>query len=474
MYKYITLIFISLLILYPDNTYSQNSPSGNWKGNIEVMNMEFEIFVTFSDNDGVIAGTIDIPQQNARGLELSQIEYNFPDISFTIEVPGANAMFKGEFKDPVIEGEFEQAGMKGNFSLNRIDNILHEELEEVREPVGLKPYLEEEVEFYNGDLKFAGTLSIPLTDGKHPAVVLITGSGPQDRDENIEGFKIFGIIADHLTSNGIAVLRYDDRGVGGSDGYVFDATTTEFAEDVAAAVDLLRNRDEIDKSKIGLIGHSEGGIVAPIVAANDGDIAFIVLMAGTGVTGKEIILEQTRLIAEANQRPEDGIKRNIAQLTELIELLEKDDNRERFEEIVFEMALDSYLEMSDEQKASVVDSLEMIGTIKNMLLQTFENRWIIHFIFLDPTVALEQVKCDVLILFGGLDLQVAPHQNEAPMIAALQRGGNERYTVVTFENANHLFQEAITGSPNEYSKLPYEFIDGFLDTITNWIWTVTE
>lgn len=474
MYKYIALIFISLLILYPDNTYSQNSPSGNWKGNIEVMNMEFEIFVTFSDNDGVIAGTIDIPQQNARGLELSQIEYNFPDISFAIEVPGANAMFKGEFKDPVIEGEFEQAGMKGNFSLNRIDNILHEELEEVREPVGLKPYIEEEVEFYNGDLKFAGTLSIPLTDGKHPAVVLITGSGPQDRDENIGGFKIFGIIADHLTSNGIAVLRYDDRGVGGSDGNVNDATTSDFADDVKSAVELLRTRDEIDHSKIGLLGHSEGGIVAPIVSSRDKDISFIILMAGTGVTGRDVILEQSKLIALANGIPNEKVDKDNAKMIELFDAMNSDDTRERFEELIYEMSLESYQELDEEQKESIIDSMEYIGTIKNMILQSFDNNWFRYFIDYDPAIALEKVKCDVLILFGGLDLQVPPHQSEQPMIDALRRGGNEKFTVVTFEKANHLFQEAITGSPNEYSKLPYEFIDGFLDTITNWIWTVTE
>jgi dipeptidyl aminopeptidase/acylaminoacyl peptidase len=175
-------------------------------------------------------------------------------------------------------------------------------------PVEL-PYNAEEVTFTNDGNTFAGTLTFPKTEGKHPAVVLITGSGAQDRDENIIGFKIFEVIADHLTQNGIAVLRYDDRGIGGTTGKTVDQSTTEdFAGDVIAAVQYLKTRDNINPSEIGLLGHSEGGIVAPIAAGKSTDIAFIILMAGTGVKGIDIVLEQAQLIMKADKAKDEEIE----------------------------------------------------------------------------------------------------------------------------------------------------------------------
>ena len=262
----LTTLAVFVSILRTPAAMAQDAIAGRWEGAVDMMGQQLPMVVVFDVGGGALAATLDI--QGETGIPLLNVSYEGFSISFELQGPGGTATFQGEHQGDEITGKFTQAGMAGTFSLTRGG----EPAEEMPpEPV---PYREEEVTFGNGELKFAGTLTLtlPESSGPYPAVVMITGSGPQDRDEEVAGFKVFRVIADHFTRHGIAVLRYDDRGVGGSDGDVMESTSHDFAGDAVAAIGMLKSRSDISGGRIGLVGHSEGGIVAPIAAVRSDDV----------------------------------------------------------------------------------------------------------------------------------------------------------------------------------------------------------
>lgn len=440
---------------------AQTDISGDWSGAITIKGVDLEINTHFKNDSGKYSGTIDIPEQSAMGLPLSKIVFKAPIVSFDLDVPNGTAKFKGEIKDDAISGDFSQSSMDGKFHLTR--GIKKEDAEE-------KIFKEEEVTFKNGDITFAGTLSIPPKNGRHPAVVMITGSGPQNRDESVAGFKIFKVIADYLTTNGIAVLRYDDRGVGKSTGKsVNESTSEEFSTDVMEAINFLKSRDDINPKQIGLFGHSEGGLVAPMVAAKSDDVAFIVCMAGTSVNGAEIIMEQTKLIMLANGEDREKVEKDEADSRVVLNLFLNGASDDEIKEAIRKVKLDEYNKLSLEQKVKITDKDKWIEDDVKLNFLTFSSPWMKYFLKFDPSTALEKTVCPALMLFGGLDLQVSVKQNEGPTREALTKAGNKDFEIKVFDKANHLFQEATTGSPSEYSKLKKGFVDGFLEYISNWI-----
>ncbi|MDD5361733.1 MAG: alpha/beta fold hydrolase [Ignavibacteria bacterium] len=466
MKKFFVLFLLSFMFSLAK---AQPVLEGDWSGSLTLLGSTLEIVTHFSkDNDGY-TGKIDIPVQKAKGLPLSKISYNFPKVYFELDVPNGLAKFDGAFSSDSITGIFSQVGFEGSFYLvsGIKESVIQEKKEEVKEPV---PYKEEEVTFKNGDISFAGTLTLPPYPGKHPAVVMITGSGPQNRDEEVAGFKIFGKIADHLTKNGIAVLRYDDEGVGGTTGKSVDQYTSEdFATDVEQAVKFLRSRSDINPKQIGLFGHSEGGVIAPLVASRDENIAFIICMGGTGVTGEEIILEQSRLIMKASYVPPETINKDLNTLRTMLDNVKSDKNMDEIKKTMKEERLKEYEKLSENQKSQIKNKDEWADSFVQGYVKAFSSTWMKYFIKYDPKPALEKVKCPALLLFGELDLQVPPDQNLKPMTEALKRGGNKDFESKVFIKANHLFQESTTGSPSEYGTLPKEFVSGFLDYITNWL-----
>ena len=333
----------------------------------------------------------------------------------------------------------------------------------------ISQYREEEVEFYNGDIKFAGTLTIPYRNGRHPAVVMITGAGPQNRDEELAGMKPFRMMANHFTQKGIAVLRYDDRGVGGSTGNFNKSTPVDFTQDVLAVVRYLRTRGDINHAQIGLCGHSEGGVVAPIAASQSNDIAFIICMSSIGHTGLEIILVQNELIYRAEGVSEEDIQKRTQYLKSTMELvLSGATEAEIKTELRKAMAiLMKY--MSEEEKKNVTDLDRLIDFQVNAQYVQIMTRWYRWLLDYDPKPALEKVKCPVLLVYGGLDLQVPAEMSRDAQVGALKKGGNTDVTYRIFPKANHLFQSAKTGSLSEYSELPKEFVPGFLDFMSDWI-----
>ncbi|MDX1578159.1 MAG: alpha/beta hydrolase, partial [Gemmatimonadota bacterium] len=281
---------------------------GRWAGAVSVMGSELPFSVTFTTEDGELGARIDIPSQGVKDLELSRVSWEAPTVHFELDAPIGVAVWEGDRAGEVVEGTFEQGGVRGSFTMTRA--IASEGDAAEGAPGGEPPpYREEDIVFDSGEVSLEGTLTLPPTPGPHPAAVLITGSGPQNRDEELLGFPIFRVIADHLTREGIAVLRYDDRGVGGSTGSVSASTTADFADDALAAVARLAEHPAIASDRIGLLGHSEGGVVAPLAASRSDAVAFAVLLAGTSVPGAEIVIEQSAAIARERGAPEEDVDR---------------------------------------------------------------------------------------------------------------------------------------------------------------------
>jgi uncharacterized protein len=330
-----------------------------------------------------------------------------------------------------------------------------------QEPKKPYPYDEEEVGYENkrDGVKLAGTLTLPRGKGPFPAVLLITGSGSQDRNESLLGHKPFLVLADYLTRQGIAVLRVDDRGVGGSSGSVPNSTTENFAADVMAGIEFLKTRKEIDPKQIGLIGHSEGGLIAPMVAAQNDDVAFIVLMAGTGLTGEETLYQQGALILKAGGASAEQLAKQRATQESMFKILKWEKDPLTIEKRLHE-ALSSSLTEEEKKKAeqAIAAQIKLVNT-----------PWFCYFLTLDPRPVLRKVKCPVLAINGENDLQVPANKNLREIEAALKAGGNKDLTIVRLPKLNHLFQTSETGSPNEYIKIEETIAPVALRTIGDWI-----
>ncbi|NKB67466.1 MAG: alpha/beta fold hydrolase [Candidatus Latescibacteria bacterium] len=325
------------------------------------------------------------------------------------------------------------------------------------------PYHEEEIAYPGGgpDVQLAATLSLPAGEGPFPAAILITGSGAQDRDETVYYHRPFLILADHLVRRGIAVLRADDRGWGASSGDFAAANTVDFVDDALAGLAYLQSRPEIDPARIGLVGHSEGGMIAPMAAAREQAIAYIALLAGPGIPAVELLERQRRDIGYTEGASTDQIEANIAWTSQAQALLlTEPDNSAAGRQL---RAL--YNDLDQETK----DILDWTPQILNQVVAQLTTPWYRYFITYDPAPALEQVQCPVLAINGTLDVQVAHDDNLAGIEAALERGGNPDFTIETLPNLNHFFQTATTGAISEYPSLAETFAPLALERVSNWI-----
>ncbi|MFC8043901.1 alpha/beta hydrolase family protein [Nocardia sp. NPDC057353] len=420
--------------------------AGEWNGSIEVPGQPLPIGVTFADG----GGTIDIPVQGIADAPLADVVTDPGNVGFTLQgIPGDPA-FTGRYADDRITGDFTQAGQSFPLTLARGALPPPARPQEPKPPF---PYRSEEVTFRSGDITVAGTLTLPDGAGPFPAVQLVTGSGPQNRDEELMGHKVFLLVADTLTRAGYAVLRTDDRGVGGTGGDLNAATYDVLAGDIAAGTDFLRGRAEIDRERIGLFGHSEGGYLAPLAASKQGDqIDFLVLMAGPAVPGRDVLIEQNGLLlTAAGATPEEARAQQeyVAEWSAL--LVAGDTAGARAATERHEAALPPEQRSSpaalDAQQAPVMRS----------------------FLAYDPAPALRAVRVPTLALFGAKDLQVPPAQSEQPMRDLL--AGAPDPTVRTFPGLNHLLQPANTGSPSEYATIETTVDPAALTFVTDWLTT---
>lgn len=324
------------------------------------------------------------------------------------------------------------------------------------------PYDEREVEITSAvdGVTLAGTLTLPRgAVGGAPAVVLLTGSGAQDRDETIFGHKPFWVIADHLTRAGVAVLRLDDRGVGGSGGDTTTSTLETFAGDAVTAAIYLRTLPEIDAKRVGLVGHSEGGLVAPMAAAQSPDIAFLVLLAGTGVPGREVLVSQQAAILRASGAPEEVIAKQQADQAAALELVESGAEKQEIVDFIAAALAAEGQGMPEEQARALAEQQAA----------TIGSPWFRSFLATDPAAHLRRVRVPVLALNGERDLQVLPDLNLPAIENALREGGNADVTIVELPGLNHLFQRSTTGGLEEYGSIDETFNHAALDVMTRWI-----
>ena len=325
------------------------------------------------------------------------------------------------------------------------------------------PYRAEEVSFESDPgVRLAGTLTLPPGPGPHPAVFLITGSGAQDRDEQIFNHRPFQVLADHLSRHGIAVLRVDDRGTAASTGSFAGSTSEAFARDAAAAVRFLRARPEVAAERVGLIGHSEGGMIAPMVASRMPEVAFVVLLAGPGIGGAQLLEMQSALIARAAGAADSTVERTSAAQREMFAAVTSVADSAALEARLREIGARMLASMPAEERARVQ------GDVDTGIRQLV-NPWFRYFLRYDPVPALRGTRVPVLALNGALDLQVPPDENLAGIQQALRAAGNPDVTVEKLPGLNHLFQPATTGAPTEYGEIEQTMAPVVLERITAWI-----
>jgi pimeloyl-ACP methyl ester carboxylesterase len=336
-----------------------------------------------------------------------------------------------------------------------------------QEPQPPFPYSAEEVSYENKEagIKIAGTLTLPKEGGPFPVVLLISGSGPQDRNEEIAGHKPFLLWADYLTRRGIAVLRVDDRGVGGTGGKPLESTIEDHVGDALAGVEYLKSRSDIDAQKIGLMGHSEGGLVAPAAAAKSGDVAFIVLLAGTGVSGEEVLYSQGKLIAKAAGASDETAAQNEAMQRKIFAIVKETDDPAAAAIKLAALVIEITVSLTEEQKKAVEASAGLAEQQMKMVLTP----WFRHFLTYDPGPVLEKVKCPVLAICGEKDLQVDPKLNLPPIEAALKAAGNKDYTIKELPGLNHLLQQSKDGGIAEYQQIEETINPAALELVATWL-----
>jgi pimeloyl-ACP methyl ester carboxylesterase len=461
------LIFISVYNITPvtaQNIIEKESIAGSWMGKLDINAISLRIIfnLTLTGKDS-LAATLDSPDQGAKDITVGPVTLDSNIIK--IQAPLLMAEYNGTIKnDTLIEGTFSQSGMNLPLTLTKLRRAFS--MNRPQEPKPPFPYRSQDIKFSNkkAGIELAGTLTIPEGDGPFPAVILITGSGTQNRDEEIMGHKPFLVIADHLTRNGIAVLRYDDRGIGQSQGTPLNMTSADFAGDAEAAFIYLRNRNDIDSLWIGLAGHSEGGLIASIVASENPEIAFLISLAGPGVPGDQVMNRQNRDISRILGADDKQIEEAISINRKIFGILKSVTDNSKAESQIREL----YTEIMTSQNKS---QEEIDSSLKrlNVTLNPASYNWMRFFISTDPAKYWEKVKCPVLALNGEKDLQVAADENLEAIEKALRSGGNKAVTTISLPDLNHLFQHCTTGLPTEYSEIEETFSQEALKIISDWI-----
>lgn len=461
-----------LLLFSASQAFSQMKPVGIWEGKLSVAG-GLTINIVLRDSSGILTGTLDSPDQGAYDIPVDSA--SFAGDSLFVSVKSARITYSGKLvNDSAIEGIFRQ-GVKLPLNLKKIAKL--KKRGKPQTPEAPFNYEIKDVEFSNkkGDIRFAGTLTYPAVKKdakeKFPAILLISGSGSQNRDEEILGHKPFWVIADYLTKKGFAVLRVDDRGTGKSTGDMSAATSADLAEDGDAAIEFLRSRPFVNTSKIGLAGHSEGGLIACRLAAKRKDLDFIILMAGPGIRGIELMAEQNIALLTANGIPRDAaLQYGVLYRSMVREMISAPDSAAASER--GKSAFESWLAATDSQTVKKLGFSEK-GR-RSIFLKAFGKQvytpWMIHFMNADPSEFLSQLECKVLALNGEKDVQVVPGTNLEGIRKALEQNKKVKsFEVKEMPGLNHLFQTCEKCIPSEYGKLEETISPAVLDYINSWL-----
>jgi pimeloyl-ACP methyl ester carboxylesterase len=458
-------LLISIHLTFAFN-FQDKDVEGVWQGKLEISGMELRIVFKISRaEDGSLSATMDSPDQGAKDMPVDDVIVK--QDSLIIDMKSIGGRYEGKIDNEIkqIDGTWRQSGYVLPLVLEHSEK--KPEVKRPQEPKKPYPYEEEDVSYENTDtgIKLAGTLTCPRSEGTFPAVILITGSGPQDRDETVFGHRPFLVLADYLTRRGIAVLRTDDRGVGGSSGNISTSTSEDFAGDVLVGIEYLKHRSEVDAKHIGLVGHSEGGIIAPMAAVRSSDVAFIVLMAGTGLTGEDILYMQGDLINKAMGRNDEALARNRTMQEGMFRIMKEEMDSTALDEKLRAFITQSLETWSEEERKELTDEKMFIDS----QVRRVNSPWFRFFLTYDPRPALRKVRCPVLAVIGEKDLQVPPKENLKAIKQALKEGGNKDFTIKELPGLNHMFQAAETGSPIEYARIEETISPTVLDLMGDWI-----
>lgn len=440
--------FILLMILLPVAAMAQIS--GYWKGTMELGVQQLEIGFDIKDGDSLYA-TMDVPAQGAYDIPA---ECSFEDNNLIVNITSIGATYKGALSDDKITGTFTQRGM--DFSLDLIKSEKQQARKErPQDPKEPLDYVAEDVFFENtiDNIKLAGTLTMPNGNGPFPAVVLVSGSGTQNRNEELMNHRPFLVIADYLTRHGIAVLRYDDRGFAPSQGDASTATSADLANDAQAAFNYLIRRKEIDNENVGIVGHSEGGMINFMVAAREPKVAFVISLAGPAVKGCLLLKQQQRDILKAQGYSDEAIDFVNATNTKLIDIVEQSDD------------INQAVSEADKYLSQIGDSQEVIDQYTAELCSP----WMYYFLRHDPADDIIATRCSALLLNGTKDLQVNAEQNLAEFKKIAKQYRKKNLVVRKMKGLNHLFQHCTTGLPEEYFEIEETIAPETLEIMTKFI-----
>ena len=421
---------------------------GYWKGKIDLGVQKLETAFDIKADGNGYSATFDVPAQGAFDIPVDETTFQDGRLQLTMSALGAS--YSGTLKDDVIEGEFTQHGMTFTLNLAKAEKV-EQQKARPQDPQPPFNYHIEEVAFVNekeGNT-LAGTLTIPEGEGPFPAMVLVSGSGQQNRDEELMNHRP----SDYCARHGIAVLRYDDRGIGGSTGEVENATSMDFSYDAEAAFDYLRNRKEINATKVGILGHSEGGVINFMVAARRPEVAFLVSLAGPSVNGIEVLKEQQKAILRASGMTEEAVQFNSNTNAQMFDIIEASSSREEADSLLRNLLKGwGYNEELTEQTVGQMAS-----------------PWMYYFLKYDPTEAIVKTNCRALLLNGSKDLQVIASQNLLAYEKIIADYGKTNMTLRELPGLNHLFQHCETGSPNEYFEIEETISTEVLEMIVGFV-----
>ena len=441
-----------LTIVFAFMAMSANAQiEGYWSGKLNLGVAELELGFDIKTIENGFSATLDVPAQGAHDIPVDETVFQDNRLQMTMSAMGAS--YSGELKDGAIEGEFTQRGM--TFPLKLEKSVKEAQQARPQDPQPPFNYRIEEVQFTNAKEgnTLTGTLTIPEGKGPFPAMVLVSGSGQENRDEELMNHRPFWVIADYLTRRGIAVLRYDDRGVGGSTGEVENATSMDFSFDAEAAFDFLRKQKHIDASHVGILGHSEGGIINFMVSARRPEVAFLVSLAGPAVNGIELLKEQQAAILRAQGMSEEAIQFSSNANAQMFDIIAASNDRVEADTLLRQLVKGwGYNEELTEQ---TVGELTM--------------PWMYYFLKYDPTEAIIKTNCPALLLNGSKDLQVIASQNLPAYEKIIADHGKTNLTLRELPDLNHLFQHCETGSPNEYLTIEETISPEVLEMIVEFV-----
>ena len=445
---------VILLLLAVHTSFAQ--VEGYWKGKMNLGATELEVGFDIQAVENGYSATLDIPAQGAMGLPVDEMVFQDNRLQMTLSDLGAS--YSGKLKDSRIEGEFEQRGMK--FPLNLVKGEKETQQARPQDPKPPFNYRVEEVSFVNekeGNT-LTGTLTVPNDDGPFPAMVLVSGSGQQNRDEELMNHRPFWVIADYCARHGIAVLRYDDRGMGGSTGEVENATSMDFSYDAEAAFDFLRKQKNINAFQVGILGHSEGGIINFMVSARRPEVAFLVSLAGPAVNGIAILKEQQAAILRASGVTEEAVQFSSNANAQLFDIIEASSNREE----------------ADTLLRQLLKGWGYNEELTDKTIKELATPWMYYFLKYDPTEAIVKTDCPALLLNGSKDLQVLATQNLPAYERIIAEYGKTNLTLCELPDLNHLFQHCETGNPNEYYIIDETISPEVLEMIVEFVKSIGE